>query len=63
MYSFSNKIIKEKKLAENMEKIVGKSLQRIFDDITASHAKTASRNDFENDLKKYFNYIYSFQRH
>lgn len=46
-----------------MEKIVGKSLQRIFDDITASHAKTASRNYFENELKKYFNYIYSFQRH
>lgn len=46
-----------------MEKMVGKFLQRIFDDITASHAKTASRNYFENELKKYFNYIYSFQRH
>lgn len=33
-----------------MEKMVGKSLQRIFDDITASHAKTASRNYFENEL-------------
>lgn len=32
-------------------------IQRKLDDINGSHSNTVSRNDFENNLNKYFEYI------
>ena len=46
-----------KKIAGNGKTCWQNCIQRILDDIIGSHANTVSINDFENNLKKYFENI------